>query len=51
MATVEGVRKFGELENSHPHKHVVTAAPRQPLLGKCTTLYHNISTINPPKQE
>src|SRR5215216_4582981 len=35
----------------HPHTRVVAAALRQPLLGKCTTLRHLHSTINPPKQE
>ena len=46
MATVERVRR---LDNSHPHTRVVAAALRQPLPGKCTTLHHDISTINPPK--
>ena len=51
MATAEGVREVRRLDNSHPHTCVVAVALRQPLLGKCTTLHHHISTINPPKQE
>ena len=48
MATIRGV---GKLDHSHPHTHVVAAALRQPLSGKCTMHHHHFSTINPPKQE
>lgn len=48
MAIVERLRR---LDNSHPHTRVVAVAPRQSLPGKCTTLHHHFSTINPPKHE
>ena len=51
MATVEGVQEVRRLDNSHPHKRVVTVAWRQPLTGKSTTLHHHLSTIILPKQE